>query len=336
MDQNSGRFVNPSKEKTIDVDGKLLVVDDLEVDQTPPPLFSSSDSPAAPSSRRLPELGVGELTDLCVERVNGSMACSIVVEKIKANGKLFVNGLLGGSVEVGDVTQIKGVKFIVRRANSKGQIGLRMMTTVEIAEREARAETVARIEGAPEDAHLTQKRREIFDPTRVTVSEPTLDVYPVPEVFSDHKPSGTSAQLVRRSNQYRRLEELAIRRAKNRQESEQARESKGQRSEDLTGAVSDGVSGVPLDCSLTKAERRERGARLAAERLESKRLKPILRAQVEHAQEAFADELSRARQKKRLTSPAEAHAHMVRRALGNPVDGNPDFVGSKLYTEGPF
>ena len=136
------------------------------------------------------------------------------------------------------------------------------------------------------------------------------DMKAQPQRYIGPSPSRLARQLRRE----RRLEEMAIRRAKNREAAKNETPA--------TDAALAHATGKKLS--------REYGERTAAERAERKRLRPIARAQERQRQERKAEELSKERQKFRAKSPDEQHAHMTRRILGEPVQGNPDFVGGSL------
>jgi hypothetical protein len=286
MDQNTGRFVSPEPKKQALLDQ----LDSLE----------KAGAPVVFGRPPLPELGPDEIADAVVVSGPESSSCvfSIVVEKIKASGKLFVRGPLDslGIVGVNDVVSIKGVKFLVRRVNDRGQIGLRMLTTAEIAELEARAAAHVASPGLPApDWKAEQAGREALEPTRVMGDF-------APEKLATRSPS----QIARAERRERRIEELELRRKRNRTLSENG-------SRALFSSRSE--NGV-VTTQTGKEVSKEFGARCAAERAERKRLRPILRAQEKQRQKAEAEEQSRARQEFRRLSPEKQDEHTLNSILG--------------------
>lgn len=266
MNQETGRFERPRLD-TSELD--KMTVGDADIDTA----FAPTAAARPVRTRVLPTLAEGEPVIAGIEHGNFPVLgdIEIIVEKIKLNGKLFVFAPVDvKKVSVGNILSIKGVKFSVRRVNALGQIGLRMLTTAEIVALESLPKPMTLAE---QDAAL--KARGIPSIHPASFEEPKNTPHPL------YTPTGpTKSQVARAERRERRLEEIAIRRAKNKQESEYARDARGEK------AAEDG----PL---LTKAERREQGALKAAERNRRKKLEPMLKAQAAARARAEADRASR-------------------------------------------
>jgi|CXWL01.1.fsa_nt_gi hypothetical protein len=204
MDPEKGRFRPVSAEKVSEMQKELDV---LAAQATP-------DRPVR--TRVLPVLADNEDINLEVGGYLGQVP--VTIRKIKPNGKLFVwtahvEALL--CVPVGFVVEIKGVKFRLRRSNLKGDAGLRMMTSVEVALWEQA--------GKPQP-ELLVPLKDVVDVTEVEnpgVVIPKLRVECILENPSNRAyPVSTDAQLRRAEQKERRVQALAERRAKNKERAE--------------------------------------------------------------------------------------------------------------------
>lgn len=121
--------------------GKFIPVDAAAKTENPEVAIATEiQHPAVAVASRaqwnLPTLAEREVVDIVIE--SGTSLClgriSVVVEKIKQNGKLFVQADAGldEAISVGDIFVIKGVKFSVRRVNGVGQIGLKMLNAGQV------------------------------------------------------------------------------------------------------------------------------------------------------------------------------------------------------------
>lgn len=200
MDQEHGRFRPISEEKVAEMQKELDTV----------AAQSGIERKAARVPRVLPVLAWGEEITLVVGAPLGEVP--VRVEKIKANGKLFVETAhieALCSLPIGLVVEIKGVKFRLRRTNLKGQAGLRMMTSAEVAVWEAA--------GKPQPKFLVQDQEQ-------PETSPAPNVECVLENPSNRAyPVSTDSQLRRAEQKERRLAGLAEKRKANRERQERDR-----------------------------------------------------------------------------------------------------------------
>ena len=227
-------------------------------------LAQLSEVNAAPvQPRAMPSAWAGEVVDLYAEIGDRKISMSAIVDMVKKNGKLFVHGRLDSALPVGAIATIKGAKFLVRRSNSRGQIGLKLMTTAEIAAADA-------LEKSPSTVDLPPNGEEL--PT-VVLSNPSRFMSDGP------RPDGES-KAIRAEQRERRLTELALDRQRNRVEAEHEAEASH-------------VDGAPSG----KTSSREIGAALAAQRKSKKKLAPMLAAQERARQRLENEKAQRARGK---------------------------------------
>lgn len=207
MDPEKGRFRPVSAEKVSEMQKEL---DTLAAQATP-------DRPVR--TRVLPVLAENEEINLEVGGYLGQVP--VTIRKIKPNGKLFVwtpHVEALSCVPVGFVIEIKGVKFRLARTNVKGDAGLRMMTSVEVALWEQA--------GKPQPLLLVRLSDEvtITEVPNPGIVTPELKVECVLENPSNRAyPVSTDAQLRRAEQKERRLQALSERREKNRERAERDR-----------------------------------------------------------------------------------------------------------------
>jgi len=226
--------------------GKFLMVDDLDL--TPSTAESTPTPSRAVAQWNLPLLAENEAVDVKLATPWGEErgTINIMVEKIKPNGKLFAYTTYGRDphlpdqlINVGDLAIVKGVKFSIRRFNDRGVLGLKMLNATEVA------------------LLPTLKPQEPLLPG-VSASLHPASFEPAPsKVHPLFPPSGpTESQIKRRERKAR------------------ARAARAElREQNFLLAKMDKTK------ELTKSQRRERGAQIAAERKRKKKLAPMLAAQ---------------------------------------------------------